>query len=72
MRFLQNINISKKILIIIMFSAIALILIGLFGMYGMKEMASNSQKMYEEKLLPNTYIAKIENYRRTNDSYIIE
>ena len=72
MRFLQNINISKKILIIIMFSALALILIGLFGMYGMKEMASNSQKMYEEKLLPNTYIAKIENYRRTNDSYIIE
>jgi len=72
MRFLQNINISKKILIIIMFSAIALILIGLFGMYGMKEMANNSQKMYEEKLLPNTYIAKIENYRRTNDSYIIE
>ena len=68
----ENINISKKILIIIMFSAIALILIGLFGMYGMKEMASNSQKIYEEKLLPNTYIAKIENYRRTNDSYIIE
>ncbi|WP_312092342.1 methyl-accepting chemotaxis protein [Niallia sp.] len=72
MRFLQNINISKKILIIIMFSAIALILIGLFGMYGMKEMADNSQEMYEEKLLPNTYIAKIQNYHRINDSYVIE
>ncbi len=72
MRFLQNMNISKKILFIIMFSAIALILIGLFGMYGMKEMAKNSQEMYEEKLLPNTYIAKIQNYRRENDSYVIE
>ncbi|HEO8418744.1 methyl-accepting chemotaxis protein [Niallia sp. FSL W8-0635] len=72
MRFLQNMNISKKILFIIMFSAIALILIGLFGMYGMKEMANNSQEMYEEKLVPNTYIAKIQNYRRENDSYVIE
>lgn len=72
MKFLQNMNISKKILFIIMFSAIALVLIGLFGMYGMKEMADNSQEMYEEKLVPNTYIAKVQNYRRTNDSYVIE
>lgn len=72
MRFLQNINISKKIMIIIMFSAIALILIGLFGIYGMKEMSKNTQKMYEEKLLPNTYITKIQKYRYTSDSYIIE
>ncbi|WP_400242204.1 methyl-accepting chemotaxis protein [Niallia sp. JL1B1071] len=72
MKFLQNMNISKKILFIIMFSAIALVLIGLFGMYGMKEMADNSQEMYEEKLVPNTYIAKVQNYRRINDSYVIE
>lgn len=72
MKFLQNINISKKILFIIMFSTIALLLIGLFGMYGMKDMADNSQEMYEESLLPNTYIAKVQNFRRTNDSYVIE
>lgn len=72
MRFLQSMSISKKILFIIMFSAIALVLIGVFGMYGMKEMADSSQEMYEEKLVPNTYIAKVQNFRRTNDSYVIE
>lgn len=72
MKFLQNINISKKILIIIMFSTIGLVLIGLFGIYGIKEMAKSSKEMYEENLIPNTYIAKIQNYRRTNDSLVIE
>ena len=72
MKVLQNINISKKILLIICISALALLVVGITGMSEIKRMADRSQDMYEDRLIPNTLISKVQRNSRINDSYLIE
>lgn len=57
---------------IIICSAIGLIVVGVSGMNGMKIMSQSTKAMYEDRLIPNTWIAKVQNNSALSDSYLIE
>ncbi|WP_350494199.1 methyl-accepting chemotaxis protein [Niallia sp. SS-2023] len=63
---------SIKILMIIIFSAISLITVGIYAINGMKNMADGSEEMYNDRLIPNTWVAKIVSDDQATDRFVLE
>ncbi|MCT2347600.1 methyl-accepting chemotaxis protein [Niallia taxi] len=72
MNLLRNITVTKKLLIIIIVSLLALGAVGISGLNYIKKMAKSSEIMYQENLVP---ISDLKQYRlntRANDAYTLE
>lgn len=72
MKWITNSKISIKILMIIVFSAISLITVGFYAINGMKKMAEGSDEMYNDRLIPNTWVAKIVSDDQATDRFVLE
>lgn len=72
MKVIKNSKISIKILMIIIFSAISLITVGIYAINGMKNMADGSEEMYNDRLIPNTWVAKIVSDDQATDRFVLE
>ncbi|MGP7818684.1 methyl-accepting chemotaxis protein [Niallia sp. 01092] len=72
MKILKNITITKKLLVIISVSALALSIVGLVGLNYIKEMAKDSERMYKENLLPISQLMQFRLNTRANDAYTLE
>lgn len=46
--------------------------IGIFGVTGLQQMSKNTKAMYEDRLIPNTWIAKMQQNNTQNDAYVLE
>ncbi|MDL0434459.1 methyl-accepting chemotaxis protein [Niallia sp. SS-2023] len=57
---------------IIIFSAISLITVGIYAINGMKNMADGSEEMYNDRLIPNTWVAKIVSDDQATDRFVLE
>lgn len=71
MKWITNSKISIKILMIIVFSAISLITVGFYAINGMKKMAEGSDEMYNDRLIPNTWVAKIVSDDQATDRFVL-
>lgn len=72
MKLVKNSKISIKILMIIIFSAISLITVGFYAINGMKNMAEGSDAMYNDRLIPNTWVSKIVSDDQASDRFVLE
>jgi len=72
MNLLRNLKISLKFRLIIFLNIIALLFVGIMGMQYMKSMATNSEKMYNERLIPNQWLGDIRLSSRIIDSTLLE
>lgn len=72
MKLVKNSKISMKILMIIIFSAISLITVGFYAINGMKNMAEGSEAMYNDRLIPNTWVSKIVSDDQATDRFVLE
>ncbi|WP_368658065.1 methyl-accepting chemotaxis protein [Metabacillus halosaccharovorans] len=72
MKLLRNLNMMKKLLIIIIVSALALGTVGYLGLHYIKEMAKDSEEMYKDSLIPLNSIMQIRVNARASDAYTIE
>lgn len=72
MKLLKNLSITKKLLIIIVVSALALGSVGFLGLNYIMAMTKNSEAMYEENLIPLGNIMQIRVNARASDAYTLE
>lgn len=72
MKLLKNLNITRKLLIIIIVSALGLSSVGILGVSYIKVMAQGSEIMYKENLLPLNKIMQIRVNARASDAYTLE
>lgn len=72
MKLLKNLNITRKLLIIIIVSALGLSSVGILGVSYIKVMAQGSEIMYKENLLPLNTIMQIRVNARASDAYTLE
>ncbi len=72
MKLVKNSKISMKILMIIIFSAVSLITVGFYAINGMKNMAEGSEAMYNDRLIPNTWVSKIVSDDQATDRFVLE
>ncbi|MFM9277110.1 methyl-accepting chemotaxis protein [Paenibacillus jiagnxiensis] len=72
MKLLKNLSITRKLLIIIVVSALALGTVGFLGLNYIRTMAKNSEVMYKENLLPLGDIMQIRVNARASDAYTLE
>jgi methyl-accepting chemotaxis protein len=72
LKFLRNLSISKKLLIIIIASALGLCSIGTLGISYINEMAKGSNVMYKDNLLHLNKIMQIRVNARASDAYTLE
>ncbi|MGN7942579.1 methyl-accepting chemotaxis protein [Virgibacillus sp. 6R] len=72
MKLLKNLNITRKLLIIIIVSTLGLSSVGILGVSYIKVMAQGSEIMYKENLLPLNKIMQIRVNARASDAYTLE
>lgn len=72
MRFLKNMKISKKLLLLNIFSLIFIISVGIVGFYNMNHMSKQMTIMYEEQLLPVKSINNNRAEMRTTEGLVKE
>ncbi|MFT9485946.1 MAG: methyl-accepting chemotaxis protein [Tepidibacillus sp.] len=58
MGILKNMNVAKKIFILIAFSVLFLLVVGITGYLNMNQMAKKSNEMYEDRLLAIKYLSE--------------
>jgi methyl-accepting chemotaxis protein len=71
-KLLKNLSITKKLLIIIVVSALALGSVGFLGLNYILAMTKNSESMYKENLVPLGNIMQIRVNARASDAYTLE
>ncbi|MFB5762100.1 methyl-accepting chemotaxis protein [Paenibacillus medicaginis] len=72
MKLLKNLSITRKLLIIIVVSALALGSVGFLGLNYILVMTKNSEAMYKENLIPLGNIMQIRVNARASDAYTLE
>lgn len=72
MNFMKNRKVSQKIFILIILSSIFLLIVGIYGVNGLQQMSKNTNAMYKDRLIPNTWIAKMQLNNTQNDAYVLE
>lgn len=72
MKLLRNLNITKKLLIIIIVSALGLSSVGFLGVSYINKMAKRSNVMYHDNLLPLNLIMQIRVNAKASDAYTLE
>lgn len=71
-KLLRNLKMMKKLLIIIIVSALALGTVGYLGLHYIKELAKDSEEMYKDSLIPLNSIMQIRVNARASDAYTVE
>lgn len=71
MRFLKNINVSKKIFTIIFISTLALLSVGILSTQMLNKVANGSEIMYQDHLVSRS-VGDIKNLRLQQDAYVLE
>ncbi|MGG4410722.1 HAMP domain-containing methyl-accepting chemotaxis protein [Niallia taxi] len=61
-----------KIFVLIILSSIFLLFVGIYGINGLQQMSKNTNAMYKDRLIPNTWIAKMQLNNTQNDAYVLE
>lgn len=46
--------------------------VGIYGINGLQQMSKNTNAMYKDRLIPNTWIAKMQLNNTQNDAYVLE
>ncbi len=72
MNFMKNRKVSQKIFVLIILSSIFLLFVGIYGINGLQQMSKNTNAMYKDRLIPNTWIAKMQLNNTQNDAYVLE
>ncbi|MGI8349130.1 methyl-accepting chemotaxis protein [Niallia circulans] len=72
MKLLKNLNITRKLFIIILVSALSLGTIGYTGLHYIKDMAKDSQEMYEKSLIPISNLMQMRINTRASNGYTLE
>ncbi|MED4057565.1 methyl-accepting chemotaxis protein [Niallia taxi] len=72
MNVIKNLKVSQKIFVLIVLSSIFLMIVGAYGVNGLQQMTKNTNAMYEDRLIPNSWIAKMLLNNSQNDSYVLE
>nr|WP_106781511.1 methyl-accepting chemotaxis protein [Lysinibacillus timonensis] len=72
MKLLKNLNIFKKLLVIIIVSALALVSVGMLGVNYIRVMEKGSNVMFQENLLPLSQVMQIRINARASDAYTLE
>ncbi|MFC4099296.1 methyl-accepting chemotaxis protein [Paenibacillus xanthanilyticus] len=72
MKLLRNLSISKKLTLLIFVSAVGLGSVGTLGINYMRDIAQNSEHMYEHNLIPLNTIMQIRVNARASDAYTLE
>ncbi|MEY8742405.1 MCP four helix bundle domain-containing protein [Bacillales bacterium AN1005] len=72
MKVLRNLSITKKLLIIIIVSALGLSSVGTLGVSYINQMSKNSKEMYYDNLLPLNMVMQIRVNARASDAYTLE
>ncbi|MFL0364932.1 methyl-accepting chemotaxis protein [Pseudobacillus sp. 179-B 2D1 NHS] len=72
MRFLRNLKISKKLLLLIIISALITSIVGIVGYKNMKDMAEGSTKMYTDYLQPIDWLGQVNANNHAIDSFTLE
>nr|WP_306813133.1 methyl-accepting chemotaxis protein [Paenibacillus soyae] len=72
MRLLKNLTIAKKLMIMIVVSAVALGSVGLLGLNYIRGIAQNGETMYHDHMLPLGTIMQIRINARASDAYTLE
>ncbi|WP_080847848.1 methyl-accepting chemotaxis protein [Cytobacillus gottheilii] len=72
MKFIKNLSISKKLLIIIIVSTLGLSSVGTLGISYINEMAKGSNIMYKDNLVPLNMVMQIRVNARASDAYTLE
>ncbi|WP_078431918.1 methyl-accepting chemotaxis protein [Metabacillus halosaccharovorans] len=72
MKLLRNLKMMKKLLIIIIVSALSLGTVGYMGLHYINSMAKDSEEMYKDSLIPLNSIMQIRVNARASDAYTIE
>ncbi len=71
-KLLRNLKMMKKLLIIIIVSALSLGTVGYMGLHYINSMAKDSEEMYKDSLIPLNSIMQIRVNARASDAYTIE
>ncbi|MED4036274.1 HAMP domain-containing methyl-accepting chemotaxis protein [Niallia taxi] len=58
--------------VLIILSSIFLLFVGIYGINGLQQMSKNTNAMYKDRLIPNTWIAKMQLNNTQNDAYVLE
>jgi methyl-accepting chemotaxis protein len=72
LKLLKNVSIARKLLILIIVSALALASVGILGVSYIKKMAQGSDIMFNDNLLPLNKIMQIRVNARASDAYTLE
>lgn len=72
MRWLKNLTVAKKLLMLIISSLVFIVLVGGVGLYNMNQMVNRSTEMYENNLLPVKWINDLRAQSRANESLLKE
>ncbi|MDP4097338.1 methyl-accepting chemotaxis protein [Paenibacillus sp. P96] len=72
MKLLKNLSITKKLLVIIIVSAVALGSIGFLGLSYILALTKNSETMYRENLVPLEKIMQLRVNERAGSGYMLE
>ncbi|MFB9327703.1 methyl-accepting chemotaxis protein [Paenibacillus aurantiacus] len=72
MKLLRNLTIAKKLTLLIFVSAVGLGSVGMLGVNYIRDIASNSDEMYEHNLLPLNTVMQIRVNARASDAYTLE
>ncbi|WXB93729.1 methyl-accepting chemotaxis protein [Bacillus sp. FJAT-52991] len=72
MKVWRNVNISRKLQVMVVISAISLIIMGIVGYRNMYDMAQKSESMYEDRVKPAEWLGDILEANRMMDAYVLE
>ncbi|MBO2945176.1 methyl-accepting chemotaxis protein [Paenibacillus sp. F411] len=72
MKLLRNLSITKKLMILILISALSLISVGMTGLAYITKMAGDSEAMYKDSLLPLSTIMQIQIQAKSSDAVLLE
>jgi methyl-accepting chemotaxis protein len=72
MTFFKNLKVRAKFSVLVVFSLLAILFIGLYAYLQSNEMAKDMEIIYEEKFIPNTWISDAAQANLRIDSILIE
>jgi methyl-accepting chemotaxis protein len=70
--FFQNLSIFKKIVVILVISALGLGIVGVGGITAINKIAEGERIIYEEQLIPNQLFGELRSINASLDSYSLE
>ncbi|MCH1626404.1 methyl-accepting chemotaxis protein [Ferdinandcohnia quinoae] len=72
MALLRNLKVSRKLLLLLIISALSLIIVGVIGINSTKKMAEESESMYNNTLQPNMWLGQVRINNRALGEYTLQ